>query len=304
EIATMLVDYTDETKVKMDIPQIAGKIYYYTSGYPFLVSKICKIIDEKILINKNQKTWEETNVTEAVNNMLGERNTNFDSLIKNIENDEKLYYFIKRIIIDGDEVSFIVTDPLISLGETYGILAEKNNRCQVHNRIYEQLLYNHMMMRVYHEKNVYNTSDYNFRDNFIINRKLDFEKLLSKFQLFMKEQYSEKDEKFIERNGRLIFLAFLKPVINGFGYDFKEVQISEEKRLDVVVTFCNTKYIVELKIWRGEKAHKKGLKQLSEYLGRQNLSQGYLVIFDKNKKKTWKQAREVVDDKKVFTVWV
>ena len=57
----------------------------------------------------------------------------------------------------------------------------------------------------------------------------------------MKEQYSEKDRKFIEENGRLLFLAFIKPIINGKGFDFKEVQISEEKRLDVVVTYLDQK---------------------------------------------------------------
>ena len=43
------------------------------------------------------------------------------------------------------------------------------------------------------------------------------------------------------------------------GFDFKEVQISEEKRLDVVITYLKEKYLVELKIWRGEEYHKKGL---------------------------------------------
>jgi len=54
-------------------------------------------------------------------------------------------------------------------------------------------------------------------------------------------------------------MAFLKPIINGSGYDFKEVQISDEKRLDLVITYINNKYIAELKLWHGEKAHEKGL---------------------------------------------
>ena len=70
---------------------------------------------------------------------------------------------------------------------------------------------------------------------------------------FMKEQYSKKDIEFIEHHGRLLFLAFIKPIINGVGFDFKEVQVSEEKRLDVVITYNSFKYIIEMKIWRGEK---------------------------------------------------
>lgn len=127
---------------------------------------------------------------------------------------------------------------------------------------------------------------YNYIDNFINikNNSLDFEKVLIKFQQFMKEQYNKKEKEFLERNGRLIFLAFIKPIINGQGYDFKEVQISEEKRLDVVITFGSYKYISELKIWRGKEAHKKGIKQLADYLEHQGLTHGYLVIYDTRKK--------------------
>ena len=103
----------------------------------------------------------------------------------------------------------------------------------------------------------------------------------------MREQYSNKDRKFLERDGRLIFLAFLKPILNGSGYEFKEPQVSDEKRLDIVITYNHFKYIVELKIWYGEVAHKKGLTQLADYLERQSLQTGYLLIFDHSKKKSW-----------------
>ena len=86
--------------------------------------------------------------------------------------------------------------------------------------------------------------------------------VLIKFQQFMKEQYSSKDIKFLEKNGRTLFLAFLKPIINGVGFDFKEVQISQEQRLDIVVTYNNFKYIIELKLWYGQSYHEKGIKQL------------------------------------------
>ncbi|MGU9537458.1 hypothetical protein ACQX0N_00480 [Clostridium tepidum] len=47
----------------------------------------------------------------------------------------------------------------------------------------------------------------------------------------MKEQYSPKDEEFLEHHDRLLFLAFIKPIINGTGFDFKQVQVSEEKKI-------------------------------------------------------------------------
>lgn len=96
----------------------------------------------------------------------------------------------------------------------------------------------------------------------------------------MKHEYSEKRESFLEADGRLLFLAFISPIINGTGFAFKEVQGGEEKRFDVVITYNKKMYIIELKIWRGEEYHKRGLEQISEYLEQYKLEKGYLLIFD------------------------
>lgn len=122
----------------------------------------------------------------------------------------------------------------------------------------------------------------------------------------MKKEYSQRDQKFLERHGRLIFLAFLKPIIKGKGYDFKEAQASEEKRMDVIVTYERKKFIMELKIWRGQKEHEKGIAQLTDYLESQGLSTGYLVIFDFNRKtgKVYKKKRIALKGKDIFAVWV
>jgi hypothetical protein len=115
----------------------------------------------------------------------------------------------------------------------------------------------------------------------------------------------------LERHGRLVFLGFLKPILNGKGHAFKEPQTSEERRLDVAVTFQQHKYIVELKIWRGPKAHEAGLQQLAAYLESQGLSEGYLLIFDPRRpvepiheSARWAQEWIEAEGKRVFAVWV
>lgn len=47
DIEGMLKVYEADHRTGMDITKIAGLIYDYTSGYPFLVSYICKLIDER-----------------------------------------------------------------------------------------------------------------------------------------------------------------------------------------------------------------------------------------------------------------
>lgn len=46
EIATMLEEYEQDFKTGMIIDEMAAEIYNYTGGYPFLVSFLCKIMDD------------------------------------------------------------------------------------------------------------------------------------------------------------------------------------------------------------------------------------------------------------------
>lgn len=47
-IKGMLCAYEDDWHTGMDTEKMAELLYAYTSGYPYLVSRICKLIDEKI----------------------------------------------------------------------------------------------------------------------------------------------------------------------------------------------------------------------------------------------------------------
>lgn len=309
DITTMLTDYAAEQEVELDLERISKRLYYYTAGYPFLVSKLCSIIDSTMKNGSEQGKgqWSDKRVDDAVKELLKEDNTNFQSLIKNLENDDELYELIRRIVLEGEAIPLVRSDSLISRAIIYGIIKASGELCKIHNRIYEMLIYQHMTMKVLHEKSFEKASDYNFRDNFILPQGgLNFEKILLKFRQFMSEQYSRSDSPFLERNGRLVFLAFLKPIINGQGFDFKEVQISEEKRLDVVVTYNNFKYVIELKIWRGEEAHRRGVFQLADYLERQNLDKGYLLIFDFREEKIALPEEGWLEEsgKKLFTILV
>ncbi|KEI98213.1 AAA family ATPase [Clostridium botulinum] len=280
EIKTMLDDYVENKAVDLDKEYFAEKLYFYTSGYPFLVSKLCKIIDEKIM-DENELKWEKEYLELAVKELLNESNTNFDSLIKNIENNKELSQVIDNLLIKGVRLNFNIHNPDINLGYLYGIFKDDKGNLKINNRIYEQLIYNYRISKIQTASNFYN---YNSKENFIdYNRDLDIRKVLLKFQEFMKHEYSQKREAFLEEDGRLVFLAFLSPIINGSGFAFKEVRGGEEKRFDIVITYNKKMYILELKIWRGQEYHRKGLIQLAEYLNQYGLDEGYLLIFDLRK---------------------
>jgi hypothetical protein len=302
EIVPMLHDYSQERGVNMDAAAVAERLFYYTSGYPFLVSALCKIMDEELLPAKTERSWTPEDIETVADRLIKSvrSNTNFDSLIKNLENDPDLYELTSRLVIDNEPFSYNVHDPLVFKGIQHGIF-RSGERLRIHNRIYQEIISNYMTSRLLTSGKALEVETY--LSYLLPGNHLNLEKVLLKFQEYLREQYSRRDRDFLERNGRLIFLAFLKPIINGKGYAFKEPEISEERRLDIAITFFEHKYVVELKIWRGEEAHQKGLAQLTAYLDRQGLDTGYLVIFDHATTKNWKNGWMEISGKRVFAVW-
>jgi len=301
DISTMLNNYADENNLVLDIEVITKAIYKFTSGYPFLVSRICQIVHEDLLVG-DKRGWIVSDIQKAVKLLLEDKNTLFDDLIKNLENNLKLYECLYNILICGLPISYNINNPVIDLGHMFGYLIKyENNNIAVSNQVFKEVIYNYMISKT----DTMVISRYNFKDNFIMeDNTLNMEQVLLRFQQFMKENYSLKDMKFLERQGVLLFLAFIKPIINGVGFDYKEVQISEERRLDIVIKYNKCKYIIETKIWHGDKAHKKGLNQLKNYLEIEGLSTGYLLIFNFNENKQYSSSRYSIEDKDIFEVGV
>ncbi len=299
EIESLLLDYLSEhPEAEMDLKTIVQKLYKYTSGYPYLVSKICKIIAEEL-----DEKFSEKGIEEAVNILLNESNTLFDDLIKNVENNEVLYNVIYSLILENETIQYNVD--AYDQGIMYSIFKNNQGRLAIHNKIFELRLYDYIIAKKHREKIGKRLSDYTARGLYENeDGTLDIKTALLKYQEYMQNVYGKFDKDFIERQGRLLLLAFFKPIINGRGFYFVESQTGFEQRQDLVISFNNHKYIIELKIWRGEKYHQKGIEQLNGYLELENMNQGYLVIYNKNENKEYRSKDIKVENKDIFAVWV
>jgi hypothetical protein len=293
EIRTMLAEYVEETGSQMDIKAISERLHFWTNGYPFLTSKICKIIDEKLLPKRENKNWYIDDVDAATRILVDESNTLFDDLIKNLENNKELQAFIRSVAIDQKVYVFNTAVLVINIANMYGIIEKQVNgndhgKVKIHNRIFDELITIYFIGKYLIENTLGNG---NLSRSFYLkpDGRLDFDKVLLRFQEFIKSNYSKNDiiksDEFLEKNYRLVFLSFLQPILNGVGFCFKEAETGEEKRLDVVVVFKDEKFIVELKIWYGLQYHKAGIKQLKQYMETENVNRGYMLIINKNLKK-------------------
>ena len=176
DIAGMLGEYEDDHHTGMDIDAISRLIYDYTSGYPVLVSSICKHMDE-------QHSWQESAVSEAVGILLKEDSALFDSLINKIEDNQDLYDYLYQILINGEDVSYNPDDSVIRLAKMYGFVKEKDGLVVIANRIFEMRLYNAILT----SKKMQNTIMYRTgavdKNQFISNGQLNMELVLEKFIL-------------------------------------------------------------------------------------------------------------------------
>ncbi|OFY67081.1 MAG: hypothetical protein A3H98_06850 [Bacteroidetes bacterium RIFCSPLOWO2_02_FULL_36_8] len=307
EISTMLIDYANDKKVEMDIMKIAERIHHYTSGYPFLVSRICKEIDEEILPKKTTKTWSEADIDNAARDISAEwvSNTNYESLVKNIEDNDKLYTLCEELVCGSNSFAFNLLNPTIYLGVIHGLFGKgKENKVDFHNKIYEVIITNYITSKLSLDKSKDIASEAVSVRFERPDGSLDIEKVLLKFQEVIKEKYSQsevlKSNEFLEKNLRLLFLVFLKPIINGRGFSFKEVETGAEKRIDIVIIFQDEKFVGELKLWRGAEYHKEGMERLKNYMKHEGAEKGYMLIMDKTRHKEF----IVENEEGVMMVWI
>lgn len=295
EISTMIIDYEKENNKGINIQEISEQMYDYTSGYPFLVSRLCQIIEEKL-----DKKWTKKDLNDAFNILIEEHNTLFDDLIKNLENDKKLYSIIFDVLINGRQIPYNTSNPDLNKAAMYAIIkADEKNKVKIHNKIFETYIYNYMISKKLTSDSI--ELNYASRNIFIKdNNELDIELVLKKFQELMYQEYRKETEKFIEKEGRLIFLSFIKPIINGTGHYFVEEETRDSSRMDIIINYNSKQYIVELKIWYGQKYEETGLEQLANYLEIMKEDKGYLIIFNFNKNKQYTKEWIQIHNKQIY----
>ena len=88
QIAAMLWEYETDHHTGKDVEAVAEYLYQYTSGYPYLVSALCKIIDEKLPLQEafadEHNIWTMEGIEAAVRIILRMKAALFDSMIKHI----------------------------------------------------------------------------------------------------------------------------------------------------------------------------------------------------------------------------
>jgi hypothetical protein len=181
----------------------------------------------------------------------------------------------------------------------YGVYkGDENNKIVIANRIFQNALLDYYAVKEEIKGVISRFIDTS--SLFIHDGVLDMDTVLRRFGEFMKSEYRDEDADFIERQGRLLFLSFLRPIINGKGNYAVESETRGSRRMDIVVFFGGREYIIEIKIWRGESYEQAGMAQLAEYLKGKSQSKGYLLSYANLKKSPRKGGLQTVDGVEIY----
>jgi hypothetical protein len=214
-----------------------------------------------------------------------------DDLTKNIELFPELKRLLRAVLLENFIIDYDANNLPLSLGRQFSYLKKDDcSHAQIHNLIFQQVLYNYFIAE---NKLATLTPGVGFKIFIDKNGDLNMPLIINRFKDLMSKK--QKKEEFLEREGRFMFICFLKPIINGTGFYYSEPENDDESRMDLVVTYNRKEYVIELKIWHGTEYEISGREQLSEYLVTRNLDEGYLVTFSFLKNKVIQEKPEWIE---------
>ena len=288
DIIGMLNEYETDYHTGMIVDQIAGLLLQYTSGYPFLVSRICMLIDERIAGSNQFPTktsaWTKDGFLEAVKLLLNEKNPLFGSLVAKLTEYSELREMLYSLLFQGNSIIYHPLNPAIEIGEMLGFVRNENGSVSISNRIFETYLYNLFLSEDATNSGMYNLAVRD-KNQFIQDGHLNMRLLLEKFVLYFDDLYGDQDVQFYEDDGRRFFLLFLRPIINGTGNYYIEAQTRNKERTDIIIDYRGEQFIIELKIWHGNAYNTRGEEQLIDYLNHYHTDKGYMLSFSFNQNK-------------------
>lgn len=273
EVNELLAQHARETgQVFPD--EVKKEIFYLTNGQPWLVNALARQIVSKILRNDTSQEITPEILSEAKIQLILRRDTHLDNLAEKL-NEKRVLDIVQAIII-GDNIAFDIYNDNVAYVRDLGIVGQ-SDPLKFANPIYAEIIPRIMAEPI--QVSIPNE----IQPQFFIepNGDLNMEKLLKAFQVFYRENSEFWLERFEYKESaqHLLLMAFLQRVVNSGGDVCREMALGNG-RLDILVAMKKQKFALELKIKRNKDSIPKGKEQLSNYLDRLGLKEGYLIVFD------------------------
>ena len=284
QVTALFSQYTQEVGQPFT-PEVIASIHKQTAGQPFLVNRFAQILTEELDVPKTE-TLTMAHFAKAHAQLLEENNTNLTHLVTNLRRDRRFETLLMQITALEEGVPFNIRDERISELATYGVIVKGvDNLCEILNPIYLYCIIQTFKPLINGLEHQYlsEDTDSGFRDYLIPTGHIDIVSLLDNFRDFIGRagfQILQVPDTPQESVGRYLLFAYLDQFVRSVrGVMHVEVQTGRG-RLDMLITHNQRKYIVETKVWRGQRYYASGKRQLAAYLKLEGVAEGYYIVFD------------------------
>ncbi len=297
QVQELLGQYTAEVGQAF-APEVIETIHKQAGGQPFLVNRFAQILTEEMDIPKTE-TLTMAHFSEALIQILDERNTNLTHLITNIRRNRRFENFLMRIVLYEEGVPFTLRNELINELATYGVLTRGTDRmCEIANPIYLHCILQAFKPLVNGLERDYFPEDTDGFQSLTDTGQIQMERLMDNFRDFIARagfrilQVPETPQEFI---GQHLLFAYLDQFVTSVNAAMYMEVPTGRGRMDLIILHNQRKYIVETKIWRSDRSYTEGKQQLAAYLSTEDVAEGYYIVFDHREAPEPRTETETID---------
>ncbi|HSC25383.1 MAG TPA: AAA-like domain-containing protein [Candidatus Babeliales bacterium] len=282
QVRDLYGQHTDDTQQQFTDEAIEYA-YYLTQGQPWLVNALAYQSCFRDVIDRSQPITKDV-IERAKETLIKRCDTHIDVLIDRLQ-EPRVRNIMDAIIGTQSDLTTFPSDDVQYIRDL-GLI--KLHSFDIANPIYQEII-PRALAQVTQERIRESVSFYQNLDG-----SLNMHKLLEKFTQFYRENSATwlADFQYKESGPHLLLMAFLQRVINGGGTIHREYAL-DRKRVDLLLQWHTQRIVIEIKVKRSSATLADGLQQTAEYMDIANATEGYLVIFDRDREKSW--------DKKIFT---
>ncbi len=289
EIKQLYQQHSKETGQPFN-KDVFSRVWDLTEGQPWLVNALGYEVCFKLKEGRDRKKIiTENMINQAKENIILKCETHIHQLVDKLK-EERVKHVIEPILAgfkEPEKISDEDIDYVVDLG-----LIQKKPYLRIANRIYQEIIPRQLTYST--ELTMTHEASWYIKEN----GSLDMDKLLSAFQEFFRKHFESWVDGFnyAEAGPQLLLQAYLQRIVNSGGRVEREYGLGRQ-RTDLLLIWpykngeCIQQVVVELKLRYGslEKSIEKGLEQTWEYMDKCGADEGYLLVFDRSKKASWKE---------------
>jgi len=286
EIAELLAQHTAATGQRFE-PEAARRIWELGQGHPWLTSALA---DQIVRHDVRDRAVPITaaHVDAAKETIILERRSHIDSLIARLREPR-----VQRVLdpmLAGEQTGMDVLDDDFSYVLGLGLIRLHRGRFEIANPIYREVV--PRTLTFIRQAQVPVEPAWYVRPD----GSLDMAKLFVDWQTFWRKDghLAAAGFGYREAGPHLMLMAFLQRVVNGGGRVEREYGLGRGA-LDLMICWREARHVVEVKVRRDTETEADALDQVARYLDHAGLDEGWLVMFDLRKERSWAEKLFVRD---------